>query len=377
MGKDILNVAEVQDCHVLTILNEKLKGMNYLPYLLLGTDTHTGQNVGLLTRIDPSTDILRTGASVPYPIPSSTCDSSLSGAQAVSKHYYTTFEIKGLQKPLTIFGMHFLAFPDNSERCVKREAQATVIKRLIEEELRGGRSVVAMGDLNDFDPTIVDASDSIPISSVLALLRDPVPSNPGDELVNVAQYVQAPSDRYSNWYDRDDNCKLGPNELSLIDHLLISQDLVPLVSKAYMDHSYGPSCSSLEIENRNGSKRRQKLLSEPHEDARGREGCARACRSLPSEPHEDARGRVLVLARVRACGSVRRVCGFGRLSVLSRCKGTRGSGEQGGVRNRVLPEGVVYALIFSRATFHVFIYFRNFRVLLRFTRVVHKGLTRK
>eukprot|EP00026_Physarum_polycephalum_P007611 Phypoly_transcript_07675.p1 GENE.Phypoly_transcript_07675~~Phypoly_transcript_07675.p1 ORF type:complete len:181 (+),score=25.52 Phypoly_transcript_07675:35-577(+) len=30
---DILNVAEVQDCHVLTILNEKLKGMNYLPYL--------------------------------------------------------------------------------------------------------------------------------------------------------------------------------------------------------------------------------------------------------------------------------------------------------------------------------------------------------
>eukprot|EP00026_Physarum_polycephalum_P013575 Phypoly_transcript_13992.p1 GENE.Phypoly_transcript_13992~~Phypoly_transcript_13992.p1 ORF type:complete len:126 (+),score=9.27 Phypoly_transcript_13992:156-533(+) len=74
MGKDILNVAEVQDCHVLTILNEKLKGMNYLPYLLLGTDTHTGQNVGLLTRIDPSTDILRTGASVPYPIPSSTCE---------------------------------------------------------------------------------------------------------------------------------------------------------------------------------------------------------------------------------------------------------------------------------------------------------------
>jgi exonuclease III len=246
LDADIVNLVEVQDCIVLKTLNNYLNGMNYLPYLLTGTDTATGQNVALLTRVDPTTNLARTAARVNYPIPGSTCGSTISGDTAVSKHYYTTFNIDGLSKPLSMFGMHFLAFPDDKIRCVQREAQATVIKNLIAQAIAQGHSIVALGDMNDFDNTVVDASDNIPISEVMDILRNPVTSTPADELVNVASYVASSANIYSCWYDRDGDCKLGPNELSLIDHVLISKDIAPLVTKAYMDHSYGVGCNTLE-----------------------------------------------------------------------------------------------------------------------------------
>jgi len=114
------------------------------------------------------------------------------------------------------------------------------------EALQAGHSVVALGDINDFDGLIVDASNNVPISSVLSILKNPLPSTPGDELVNVAQYVASPSQRYSCWYDRNEDCLEGKDELSMIHHLLISEDLTSLVSKAYMDHSYGISCETFE-----------------------------------------------------------------------------------------------------------------------------------
>ena len=51
--------------------------------------------------------------------------------------------------------------------------------KLIAEALQQGHSVVALGDINDFDGTVTDASGNIPISQVLSLLRDPLPT-PGD-----------------------------------------------------------------------------------------------------------------------------------------------------------------------------------------------------
>jgi exonuclease III len=241
INADILNLAEVQDCGVLHQLNLLLVGMRYVPYLLTGTDTSTGQNVALLTRVDPSVNLQRTAARVKYPIPGSTCGSTYSGDSAVSKHYFTTFNIEGLSKPLSIFGMHFLAFPDDPMRCVQREAQASVMRSLIAEAIQAGHSVVALGDMNDFDGTIVDASKSVPISQVLHLLRNPTL---GEELVNVVTYVPWAHERYSCWYDRNGDCQEGENELTLIDHLLISSDLAPLVTKAYVDHTYGVSCDT-------------------------------------------------------------------------------------------------------------------------------------
>jgi len=248
INADILNLVEVQDCNVLHALIKLLgPSMGYVPYLLTGTDTATGQNVGLLTRVDPSIDLQRTANRVTYPLPASKCGSSSSGTSAVSKHYFTTFEVEGLPKPLALFGMHFLAFPDDPARCVQREAQAQVIANLLETvAFAKDYSVVVLGDLNDFDPTVHDAAGSVPISAVLDILRDPVKSLAGDELVNSATFIKNSENVYSCWYDRTADCTQQPGELTLIDHLLLSNDLVSLVDQSWIDHSYGPLCNSLE-----------------------------------------------------------------------------------------------------------------------------------
>ena len=59
MNVDIINVVEVQNCAVLKLLIEFIGDDSYLPYLVKGTDTGTGQNVGLITRVDPIIDLQR------------------------------------------------------------------------------------------------------------------------------------------------------------------------------------------------------------------------------------------------------------------------------------------------------------------------------
>jgi hypothetical protein len=53
----------------------------------------------------------------------------------------------------TIFttGAHLIAFPTDKSRCAQREAQATVLARAIESELRAAPhlQVVLLGDFND------------------------------------------------------------------------------------------------------------------------------------------------------------------------------------------------------------------------------------
>jgi len=238
---DIVNLAEVENCDVLTklsnLLNEKA-GMNYVPYLITGTDTATGQNMGLLTRIDPAVNLQRTENRVAYPLPNTKCDSDLSGTTGVSKHLYTYFNVTGLPKPLALFGAHFLAYPDDVDRCVQREAQATVLANYVTSAaINAGHSVVLLGDFNDFDPTVNDTAGSITISNVLNILKT-------HNLLNVASYIPDQNSRYSCWWDKQSNCQQTPEELSLIDHLLISPDLVPFVEKAWIDHSYSGECGS-------------------------------------------------------------------------------------------------------------------------------------
>jgi len=59
LDADIITLTELQGCDVLERLATDLN-MGYKHYLVLGGDTATGQNVGLLTRVDPVTDLQRT-----------------------------------------------------------------------------------------------------------------------------------------------------------------------------------------------------------------------------------------------------------------------------------------------------------------------------
>ena len=92
INPDIINFCEVEGCDELNILKEKLGDDSYMSYLKKGTDTSTGQNVGMLTRVDPQTDLYRSEDKRVYPINGSTCGyTGGGGSSGVSKHYITEF----------------------------------------------------------------------------------------------------------------------------------------------------------------------------------------------------------------------------------------------------------------------------------------------
>jgi exonuclease III len=244
VNADMVVIPETQDCGVLTeLLNDsQLKSQGYKPYLIKGTDTATGQNVGLITRIDPITNLQRTEERVSYPISGSRCGFQGSSTSAVSKHFFATFNVTGLNKPLLLIGAHLIAFPTTADRCAQREAQATVLRNLAEKEALSKKYEVAMlGDFNDFDPTVNDAAGNVPNSRVFSILK-------GEELENVAHYHSSgdPISIYSSWYDVNSNCRddSGP-EHGLIDHILLSKGLQNNVKQAWFHHEFTASCSSM------------------------------------------------------------------------------------------------------------------------------------
>jgi len=257
LNADIISFEEVQDCNVLKQINSYIASISkttspYLPYMVAGTDTATGQNVGILTKIDPKINMLRTEERVAYPIPGSQCYSAAknqaptASTSAVSKHYYTVFNISGLTQPLLLVGLHFLAYPTDPARCSQREAQATVIQHI--EENNGtfkGYHIITLGDFNDYDADLADPAGDKPISQVMSLVKKPLAQNLQSTLLtNSGSLVKTTADRYSDWYDKNSNCiDDGANEHTLIDHVVVSKDLAAKISAVNMYHGFTASCS--------------------------------------------------------------------------------------------------------------------------------------
>eukprot|EP01118_Nematostelium_gracile_P005433 TRINITY_DN171_c0_g1_i3.p1 TRINITY_DN171_c0_g1~~TRINITY_DN171_c0_g1_i3.p1 ORF type:complete len:385 (-),score=84.06 TRINITY_DN171_c0_g1_i3:69-1178(-) len=237
LDADILNVAEVRSCGVLEQLNALLPTMKYEPYMISGVDGITNQNVGLLTRIDPVVDLKRSSLRSNYPIVGSTCQYNVTESDTtVSKHYYTTFNITNLNKPLGLIGAHLVAFPTNKDRCVQREGQATVLANLVNQEFSKSYQIIA-GDFNDFDPSVPDLGGSVALSSSLKIMR-------GDNRINIASKVNDVTQRYSYWYDANNNCKVETKEMNVIDHMLVSKDLSGKVTNVEFFHYNAPNCTS-------------------------------------------------------------------------------------------------------------------------------------
>lgn len=238
---DFLDLAEVESCDDLTkLINDpELLGKGYLPYMIQGKDSSTGQDVGLLTLIDPIESLYRSEARVIYPIPTTTCNSTYTGDYGVSKHYITSFKVNDIF--IAVISMHLLAFPDDQNRCVQREAQAVVMQQVVEPYLAKGYEVIIVGDMNDFDNDVIDANDNIPISQVMSILKG---SNMSWKLTNVALRMDK-AERYSDWYDENDDCVYINGETSMIDHILVSDGLLNRITYAGIAHDlYTQSCSS-------------------------------------------------------------------------------------------------------------------------------------
>ena len=234
---DIIHLTEVEGCEMLSMLAENLSaGYNY--FLIPGGDTATGQQVGLLTKIDPVIDLKFTKQRKAFPIPSSTCKAD-SGTTGVTKHYLTKFHVSG--RDIVFVGAHLLAFPTRQDRCVRREAQAEVLRDFISENKKEKDEVVIMGDFNDFDSENLGTDSAKPVSQTLSILKN---ISEGCKLDNVMSKIPV-NERYSNWHDVNRNCvDDGAKEHSLIDHILMSPGLSKHIEKVQVLHNYDASCGS-------------------------------------------------------------------------------------------------------------------------------------
>lgn len=222
---DILAVHEVESCDVLASLVSQL-GPTYKAYLVPGTDTATGQNCALITRVDPSSPLERTSNRASYPVSGSTCGSTTTGDSGVSKHARTSFTLSRLKFDLVM--AHFKSGGTTSD-CLQREAQAKV---LLDTYINSatGRSIIMVGDLNDWDATYTDALGNKGTSQTLPLLKS------GAGGLASAGVMLPVANRTSSG-------------VGMIDHVLMSNDLAQASTwlQTSVDGSPYPTTSSAKL----------------------------------------------------------------------------------------------------------------------------------
>lgn len=228
INADLVVLQEVENAAVLQrMVAEDLPDLNYKVYFVQGHDTFTGQDVAVLSRL-PVEKIGRTEERVPV--------AGTDDTYGVSKNIWVRLYLGDL--PATIIGVHFLSRPNDPRRKPRREAQAEVIRRLVERELAAGRAVAVIGDFNDYDETVPDLNGNRPITRVLALVKAAGPS-PDDDLYNVMAEVPQ-HDRFTVFYDADEDGQVEWPELSAIDHILLSPRLRARLREVHYVQAYDP-----------------------------------------------------------------------------------------------------------------------------------------
>jgi exonuclease III len=240
LAPDILHLCEVESINELNqIIIQTTNPITLTPYLVKGTDTTTGQNVGLITSQPLLVQPYRVDDRVDYPLPGSNCSKSYTGepgSTGVSKHIVTEFAFTDTIN-VAFIGAHLLAYPDDIARCVQREGQAMVLHNLILEYIKKDYEIVVLGDFNDFDDEVLDKNNNHPISEVLTILK----GEPDYSLYNVAEEV-VKTERYSDWWDKNGDCIAESTEFSAIDFVLVSPGLKPFISNVFFYHGYSEFC---------------------------------------------------------------------------------------------------------------------------------------
>ena len=236
---DIMNVCEVEGCDELNLLRYQVEnGTGYQVYLKQGTDTATGQNVGLMTKWSPLTNFTRTEVRMTYPLEGSMCGyDGEPGTVGVSKHYITEYVFYG--RPTLFIGLHLLAYPEDVTRCAEREAQAQIIQNVI-ATYKG--EVIVLGDFNDFDGRVLDANRNIPFSRVLDILKGIDGEQKGMYELRSAAEKMPEVERFSDWWDENEDCVSTANEFSMIDYVLVTPFLFDNIKSAFVYHGYDEFC---------------------------------------------------------------------------------------------------------------------------------------
>jgi exonuclease III len=244
---DIINICEVEGCNELSKLKDELNDTSYNPYLVQGTDTSTGQNVGMLSKIAPiDNELYRSEEKMNYPIPNSSCGSGLpNGSTGLSKHYISKFKINNLN--IAFISAHLIAIPTDPHRCSQREAQAQILQNIVYKHVQEGYEIVLLGDFNDYDGSVPDTNSNQPLSSVLEILKGNAGRlNNTYKLQPIARRISQ-NERYSNWWDSDNQCNTSSKmDYSLIDHILVSNAIDDRIADAFIYHEYGEYCGKMD-----------------------------------------------------------------------------------------------------------------------------------
>jgi hypothetical protein len=222
LDADVVVVLEAEGCAAVHYVRLLLRTPGaWRVFLVPGLDSATGQEIVLLTRVDPLL-LWRTDDRVPWPVSGGKCGfRGASETTTVSKNLFARFAASPGFPPIVLAACHLIAFPTSPQRCSQREAQALVMKGAVKKALSAapGSAVILVGDLNDLDPSFPDADESdSPTSRVLSTLKSSVTPR----LTATWEFV-AESDR---WSTCDSNCR-SPR-CSAIDHILLSKELVEL-----------------------------------------------------------------------------------------------------------------------------------------------------
>jgi exonuclease III len=245
LNPDIINFCEIEGCDELNMLKDQLDSSLYNSYLKKGTDTATGQNVGMLTRIDPLTNLYRSEEKISYPIANSQCGSTTaSGTAGVSKHYITEFNFGNMN--VALISAHLLAFPTDPARCVQREAQAQVLQNIVSSYIEKDYEIILLGDMNDFDAEVADINSCKPISRTLDIMKGLDGQEKGTYTLTNVAYRMDQQDRYSDWWDSDNNCNTtSQKDYSMIDHVLVTPNIDKQIINVYMYHGYKEYCGKM------------------------------------------------------------------------------------------------------------------------------------
>jgi exonuclease III len=241
INPDIINFCEVEGCDELNMLKGKLDN-SYVPYLKKGTDTATGQNVGMLTRVDPIMSLYRSELRYNYPIVGSKCGyTGQISSSGVTKHYITEFTFNGMN--VAFIAAHLIAIPTEPSKCAQREAQASVLQSVIADYIKKDYEIIMLGDFNDFDSEILDINSDKPISYVLDILKGLHGDFAGTyQLYNIAETI-IQSQRYSDWWDSDNNCNTNTQkDFSMIDHILVTDSIKKNIVNTFIYHDYDEYC---------------------------------------------------------------------------------------------------------------------------------------
>jgi exonuclease III len=142
-----------------------------------------------------------------------------------------------------MIGAHLLAIPTDPTRCVQREAQAQVLQNIVSSYIKKDYEIILLGDMNDYDAEILDINSDKPVSRVLDILKGLDGEKKGTYALTNVAYKMSQAERYSDWWDSDNNCNTtSQKDYSMIDHLLVTNKIKDRLLNVYIYHGYKEYC---------------------------------------------------------------------------------------------------------------------------------------